>query len=458
MHGGEVAVGPGDVARRGELVRSMLARAAVAGVVAHAAFLPISIAGMQIGLAVAGGAAAVLWALGERPPLARLALPVLLLAGAAVASIGLAWLAGMPPRSGAVFHWRYLLTPLAVALALEAGAPGRDPAVPRRRALLVIAVWSATALAPSLFAWVQVRTGIDPMHALGLRPNSLPPPHRLPFAPGYPDRFPVVGFFSWYTRLAHALTPIAILAGTLAALAPLARRTRALLGSAALATGAAVVLTGARSAWAGLALAALTVAAASVAPRVRRLALAGSLAGALAAAPIVPAAWRWLEESRSTAGGNGRATIWAVCTDVIRDHPLTGVGYGALPRWAAPYWDRRDPDFGVQAWCHDALLTAVAEGGPLLGGALVAWFALVAAAFARWRWEGDALARAGAVAGLAVLVALAVNSLVHDVFWSSEPALAFGCAIGVAAVLARPRGDPHASGAPRRPYALEPRA
>lgn len=440
MRGGEVAVGPGEEARHGGLVRSLLGRAALMGVVTHAAFLPISIAGMQIGLAVAVGAVAVLWALGERPAVPRLALPVLLLAGAAAASVAVAWAAGMPPKSpSAALHWRYLLAPLVVALALEAGGAERGPDGARRAALLVLVVWSAAALAPALFAWVQVRTGIDPMHALGFRAHPLPEAHRLPFAPGAPERFPVVGFFSWYTRLAHALTPVAVLAGTLAALAPLARRTRGFLAFAAVASAAAVLLSGARSAWAGLALAAAAVVALAMKPRVRRVALAGSAAAALAATPLLPVAWGWLEETRSASGGNGRATIWLVCADVIRDHPLTGVGYGALPRWSAPYWQQRDPSFGVQAWCHDALLTSVAEGGPLLGGALVAWFALLAMALLRWRRAGDALGRAGAAGGLAVLVALAVNSAVHDVFWTSEPALAFGCAIGVAAVLARPR-------------------
>ncbi len=439
MRAGEAVVGPSDEARHGGLARSLLARAAIAGVTVHAAFLPISIAGMQIGLAVAAVAVAGLWVLGDRPPVARVAVPVLVLAASAAGSVALAWSAGLPPGSpSAAFHWRYLLAPLVVALALEAGA-GDDPEAPRRRALLVLSVWSAAALVPALFAWVQVRTGIDPMHALGLRGTSLPPAYRQVFAPGAPERFAVVGFFSWYTRLAHALTPVAVLAGTLAARAPLPRRARAFLAFAAVASGAAVFLTGARSAWAGLAVAAAIVAAAAMTRRTRRIALATAAAGALAVSPLLPAAWHWLEETRATGGGNGRETIWAVCADVIRDHPLTGVGYGALPRWSAPYWERRDPQFGVQAWCHDALLSAVAEGGPLLGGAVVAWFALLAVAFARWRRGADALGRAGAVGGLAVIAALLVNSAVHDVFWTSEPALAFGCAIGIAAVLARPR-------------------
>lgn len=405
------------------------------GVFAHAAFLPISIAGMQIGIAVALAALVTLRLAGRRVWVGTpIDAPVLILAGAAIASVALAWTFGLPPpRVRTAFFWRGLLTPIVVVLALEASADGEDPEAPRRRALAIVVVWAAAALVPALVAWMQVRTGLDPLHAIGLRDA----PRHAP-APGDPTRFAAIGFFSWYTRFAHAMTPVAVLSIALALLAPLRRGLRVFLGFAGVAAAAAVVLTTSRSAWAGLAAAALTLAFLA-GRRIARVAVPIAVACSIAAALASPVLRNRLANAFDADANQDRATIWRVCGAVIRDHPLTGVGFGALPARSYEYYERLAPDWILRAWCHDTFVTAWAEGGPLLTLAFVAWWALLARAFLRFRRTGDAIGRAAAVGVLAALAALFVNALVHDLFWASEPVYAIGLLLGAGVVIARPR-------------------
>jgi O-antigen ligase len=415
--------------------RAILVRVAWAGIAAHAAFLPISVAGMQIGLGVAL-AALTLARLAGQPIWVRtpIAAPVLGLCAAALVSIPVAALAGSPPVDARdLFFWKALATPVVVLLALEAGDPGEDAEAPRRRAVALVLVWTVAALVPASVAWAQYRTGFDLLHALGFR--AAPKAARALWAPG---RYAAIGFFSWYPRFAHAMTMVAALAGALAALAPLRARTRVLLAAGALTTAFAVVLTMSRSAWAGLAVAAVIVAGLAQ-RRTARLAVPLALAAAVAAGASFPSLRARLERALSSESNGDRAVVWRVCAAVVADHPLAGVGFGALPGRARAYYDRMAPDYPVRAWCHDAFFSAWAEGGPILTAAVIGWWVLLARAFLRWRREGDALGRAAAAGALAALAALLVNALVHDVFWSSEPVYAVGFLIGAAAVLARPR-------------------
>ena len=412
-----------------------LERAAALGVLTHAAFLSISIAGMQIGLAVALGALLLLRASGRRVwARGPLDLPCLLLAGAAVGSLGLGALGGsMPVGWHEATLWRSILSPLVVLSAIEAsrGPPGReDAAAPRRLALAALATWAAAALLPSAVAWLQYWTGLDPLHALGLRAQPV-----RGVVPAYPDSFAAVGFVRWYQRLAHNLTPPLCVAGAVAAYGGVRGRLRVLLAVATVAGATAVVLTLSRAAWVTLLVAALVVAL-SVG-RSRRWALAAVAAGAAAMAlhPGVRARVRHL----TVPGDNDdRKNIWRVCRAVIDDHPLTGVGWGNLPRRSLPYYDRLAPWHPLRAWCHNSFLSAWAEGGPLLCGALLAFWALLLRACWRWQRAGaDALGRAAAAGGLAALVAMLMNSLAHDILYASEAMYGLGFALGVTAALAR---------------------
>jgi O-antigen ligase len=433
MHDGELAFGGGAAPAWGRAV----VRIAWVGIAAHAAFLTVSMAGMQLGLGVALAALLALQATGHRAfTSSPLQFPVLLLAGAAAFSVALAWATGVPPStSNNAIHFRVLLVPVVALAAIEIGPPGEPSERVRARSLRLAALWIAVAIVPSVLGWIQVRTGLDAMHALGLREV----PRRAP-APWAPGRYAAMGFFSWYARFAHAMTPAAALAAALALFAPLSRRARVAFGLAAAAIASAVVLTGSRSAWAGLALGGLVLAVLA-GRRTRRIAVPAAVVAAVLMVLLSPGLrTRFARLGEPDATGD-REVIWRVCSAMIADRPLTGVGFGSLATRSFDWYERLAPEFPMRAWCHQSFVTAWGEGGPLLALALVAWFVLLARAFLRLHRQGDALGRAASAGALAALAALLVNAQVHDVFWSTEPMLAHGFLFAVALALAR-NGSP----------------
>ncbi|HET6923848.1 MAG TPA: O-antigen ligase family protein, partial [Anaeromyxobacteraceae bacterium] len=429
------ALPPDAAVPEGFAMRRRLGVAAVAALTVHAAFLPLSIAMMQLSLGALLAALA-----GQRlagaPAWARSALdvPVLTLAGAAVLSIGLAALAGSPPVGfREATRWWSLLAPLAVLSALEqpGGADGGDAETVRRRVVLVLAAWAAASLLPSALAWAQHSWGLDPLHWMGLRRRAV----RIP-ARGWPDRFAAVGFFTWYQRLAHNLTPPLLLAGAVALYGGATRRVRWLLGLGAAAAAAAVLLTVSRSSWLGLAAGGVALAAAS-GRRLARWAVPAAVAAAALAALATPGLRSRLSGALGPEVAQTRIPIWRVCAAMVEDRPLLGVGFGSAPGRAGPYYDRLAPPDALRSSCHDSFLTAWVEGGPLLTAALAFYWWGLFRAFWRWRRGAEGPARAGAAGGLAALVAMFLNSLVHDVLYSVETTLALGLALGLAAALAR---------------------
>jgi O-antigen ligase len=429
-------------ARGAGAARRILVRVAWLGLVAHAAFLSISIAGMQIGLAVAVLALAGLAACGQ-PVWSRsvVTAPVVVLCAGAITAIVVPWVAGLPPLHALdVVAWRAFAAPLAVVLALEAGREGDDPEAPRRRALAFLAIWAAAALVPAALAAVQVRTGFDLNHALGLRRVAIHVP-----APDAPGRFAAVGFFSWYTRLSYAMLLVAAFAGAHAILAPGSRRLRLLFGGSAVAASAAVVLGGSRAAWVALSVAALVLASLA-GRRVARIAVPLAIAGSIVAGAASPGLRARLLRLESPGEANGdRAMTWRVCRELVREHPLTGVGYFALGKRIDGYFERFAPGGKTRHMCHDVLYSAWAEGGPLFAAAVAAWWILLCRGFLRARRGADALGRAAAAGVLSGLAAMFVMSLVHDILWASEAVFGIGGLVGAGAVLARPRERPRGS-------------
>ena len=416
-------------------LRLALERLSVLGILVHAVFLPISVAGMQIGLAVSLGALLALRFSGRRV-WARSALdaPCVLLSAAAIVSLGLGALAGSPPVG---WHeatlWRAILTPILVVSALEVvgGGPGGErEGAARRVAIWALALWAASSLVPSTIAWVQYWTGFDPLHALGLRAEAV-----RGVVPIYPDRYAAVGFFRWYQRLAHNLIPPICVAAAVAVYGHVSARLRVLLAIAAAAGAAAVVFTLSRAAWVSLIAAGLLLAI--VGGRARRWSIAGVVLASFAMLlhPGVQARLRYLVTVRSA--NDDRKAIWTVCRAVIADHPITGVGWGNLPRRSLAYYDRLAPWSEMRAWCHDSFLSAWAEGGPLLFAALVAFWLLLLRAFWGKARAGDATGRAASAGAVAALTAMLMNSLVHDILYSSEAMYGLGFALGIAAVLGR---------------------
>lgn len=437
-------------------VQRGLERAAALGVLAHALFLPISMAGMQIGLACAVGALLALRIAGRRVwARSALDLPCLLLAVAAVASLGLGAMVGSPPVG---WHeatlWRSLLAPIVVLSALEVAAAGaasdasgaaeEERQRTRRLALAALGVWAAASLVPSALAWAQYWTGFDPLFALGLREKAV---HAV--VPVFPGRYAAVGFFRWYQRLAHNLLPPLCLAAALALRGTsLGRPLRALLAAASLAAAAAVVLTLSRMAWASLVVAGLALAVLGAPKRMRRWAVALVFAGTLAMA-LHPGVRTRLANLAQPGINHDREDIWSICRDVVEKYPLTGVGWGNLPRRTAAYYDRV-PYPLPRAWCHDSFFTAWAEGGPLLFAALVAFWILLLRAFWRWRRaSGEQVSWAAATGAVAALLAMLLSSLTHDILYSSEAVYGLGFALALAAALARsaPATPQPASGA-----------
>jgi O-antigen ligase len=296
-------------------------------------------------------------------------------------------------------------------------------------------VWAAASLVPSAIAWPQYWTGIDPLHALGLRREAV---HAAaPFTPG---RYAAVGFFKWYQRLAHNLQPVLCVAAAVALAGGVAARLRALLAVAAVAASAAVVLTLSRASWVTLALS-LGLVAALVGARARRFAVPVTIGAGLAMLlhPVVRTRLALLATPDATGD---RKVIWGVCRAMVADRPLLGFGFGNLPHRSVPYYRALAPDWWVMtAWCHDQFFSAWAEGGPLLFAAVCAFWVLLARALWRVRREGDRLGRAAAAGALAAVAATFANSLAHDLLYSSEATYGLGFALAVAVALARERSE-----------------
>jgi O-antigen ligase len=370
---------------------------------------------------------------GRRPVWAHtgLDLPLLIFCGAAALSIGLAALAGEPPvgwHEGTL--WRSMLSPIIIVSGLRAADDGSESRNVRRLALLVLTVWAAASLVPSALAWVQHYTGLDPLHALGLRRVPVRPP-----AVRDAGHFAAAGFFRWYQRLAHDLTPPLFLVAGLAAYGPLSRRARLFLAATALAAALAVALTTSRLAWVALAGGGLLLGLLG-GRRIVRWVLPLAPIVLVAAALILPGARERMLSAAAWNDDGDRMAIWKVCAAVVHDHPFTGVGWGNLPQRSEPYYARIAAWFPLHAWCHNSFFSALAEGGPLL---LVAtalyWLLLARVLWRQWR-VGDGLARAAAAGGIAGLAAMLANSLGHDIFYSSEATYGLGFALGLAVALA----------------------
>ena len=406
-------------AERVDARQRLLEEAARFGLYVHAAFVPLSSAGMQFGLAVAGLSLLALSLLGRRVWFrSALDLPVL-----ALLLVVLLW-----PWDATIGSrlYRTFLSPLIVASVL-----GLRPRTMRPDALRALAVWAGFALIPSLLAWAQFFAGLDVLHELGLRARPV-----RPTVPLYAERYAATGFFKWYIRLAHNLSAPLCLLAALAVHGGLPPRWRRAALVATAAIGAAVFLTFTRTAWYGLALAALVLAAFGgrrvFATTVIGLAVVGAVLFA-----VQPGFRNRVLSTLSGERNQDRIGIWQTCAAVARDHP-EGIGFGNMPIVGGPYFDRVAPETVIRAWCHNTFFTAYVEGGiPYLLAALLFW-AWLGLAFLRMARRADRLGRAACAGGLAGLAAMGVNAMAHDLFYASETVYGMGLALALAVILARP--------------------
>jgi hypothetical protein len=400
-----------------------------AAVLAHAFFLSVSLAGVQIAIGVAIGALALAAASGHARRRSPLDLAVLIAVAASLLAVAQTSLRGFaPPDLETATRWKPVLSPLVLLAALSLPAPGEREGAVRRRAVAAVLAWGAGAALASAVGYGQALMGVDLYH-LAWRDREILAP-----VPRWPGHYAATGFFPFYPQFAHALTPPIALAAALVLGAPLAPRRRALLGAAAALAAAAVALTASRAAFAGLVVEALVLLLLGGGRAVRRgLPL---LAGAvLAAALLHPGLRARLASLDAPRENMNRQILVRVCAAVAKDHPL-GVGLGNFTRVSGPYFDAIGEGYPIRTGCHLSPLELLVEGGPLLPLAWAVTTALVIRALLRARRSADALGRAAAAGGLAGLAGLLVNALFHDVHLESYATWPMGFTIGIAMALA----------------------
>jgi len=201
---------------------------------------------------------------------------------------------------------------------------------------------------------------------------------------------------------------------------------------AALFLGLGLGLTGSRGAWLA-ALLGFAVAAWPGAARVRQILAAVLVTGTVIGALLLggrPDVREPLPHADREALTSGRDAIWLNTLDIVMDHPLLGVGAGAVPAVYDPYRDARMAEGGLHSKRgrdpHSHYLQLLAETGPIGLGLFLIGLALAARGAPR---------HAGAVLVLAAVGATTVSSIEQKAFW---------LALAYAALAGWPRG-----GAPR---------
>lgn len=439
---------PGDASSAGfaarlERARPALARLAFAAVLAHAFFLPISLPGVQISIAVALGAVA-LSAVGGGRPFRRTGLeaPLLLVTAASLVATATGVATGMGfPGFEAMTRGKALLSPFILVPALFLGAPGESAAAPRRRALAAVAAWGAGACVASVVGIVQATLGIDLLYEVGY--HKVPKLADVPFWPGH---YAAVGFYPWYPQYAHNLVGGVAIAAALALSARASRRWRLAVGGAAAVAALATALTVSRAAWGSLV--AVVLALLLLVPgRVRRRAIPAVAVALVALTLLHPGLRIRLTGTLGADVNHNRLLFARVCSEMWRDHPL-GVGPGNFTEPANPYFDALFPGYPTRTGCHLTPLSLLVEGGPLLLGAWIVAAFLLVRAILRWRKRGDDTARAAAAGAFAALAGFAANGLFHDVHRESHAMWPIGFALAIAAALALASAPPEGPDAP----------
>lgn len=207
--------------------------------------------------------------------------------------------------------------------------------------------------------------------------------------------------------------------------------------AALLPLGAALALTQTRSHWLG-AVAGAAVVLLALAPRWWWTLPAAAIAAGLAAPHRLLARLASIVDPHEP-GNQGRLSMWRSALDILRDHPLVGVGCQDL---LALYRRYRHPDWTFESGHFHNNFVQMAVMAGLIG--LAAWCVWLVAA-ARVLARGLAAARGedrGLAAGaLAVFVAMLVGGLFDFTFGDAEVIYQTYLGLGIALALAPARAD-----------------
>ena len=292
----------------------------------------------------------------------------------------------------------------ALGLILLAAEAGADPRVRRRALALLVASAVYSAMLGFLIFAVRIQN----------RPD-----YRL------------ASVFS--TQMTSGGVMAAALLWSLGAF--LARRDarRFWFGAAMLPLGCALVLTQTRSHWLG-AVAGAAVIVMSLAPR-RWWVLPAALAAALPLLPHRLHARLYSIIDPHEPGNAGRLSMWRSARDIIRDHPVFGVGCQDL---LALYRRYRYPDWTFESGhFHNNFIQITVMTGFVGLAVFVAWLLSVARALARaLRAAAPGTDRGIAVTALGLFTALLVSGMFDYTFGDAEVVYHTFVAVGFALAIA----------------------
>jgi len=369
--------------------------------------LPLSITGSEAALAVMLGLLVVGLALRYRGwTHSALDMPLLLFLGALVLSTMV-----RGPSKGALDAYGdlWVMGAYVATVALL-----RDSRHASRLAAVMVGVTAVVAV----YGVVQYFTGIDAYRDLMGRERE------VESLAADPRRFVVVGFFSSSLTYAHSLiVPLGW------ALAATVARGRWVVPRAVAAGSVALILVGlllstARGGW--IAGAVVLGLAFLIGEARHRVAVAvGAAAIAIVAFSVSPGLRAEARSIIVPSANAGRVAIYGANLDIVRDHPVFGVGYGNYDREARAYYERY-PEADRRSHAHNSFLQVAADAG-LVG---LSAFCLV---FGTLLWRGWGLMR-GLAASRSVLwstaagawlgiIGFLVGAITQDTFGDSECAL-----------------------------------
>jgi O-antigen ligase len=280
-------------------------------------------------------------------------------------------------------------------------------------------VFIGTAALVAVYAVVQHFTGIDWYRDLTGRPRAVAP--RVAGGAGYA----AVGFFSSYLTFGHAM--VLPLGG--AAAAAVSAAWPAALAAAAMV--AAIVFSTARGAW--LAALCMGVTLAVVGRSRRLLAVPVLLLGVgVAVLGMSPGLRAQVPPLASLEGINAhRLAIYRANLDIVRAHPVFGLGFGRYRPAAKPYYEPH-PMADRRSHAHNNFLQMAAEAGLLGVLAFTFLFAVVV------RRAAAALPRAGPAwprlcGALVGIVGFLAGGLTQYNFGDNEVAIGMWLALAVLA-------------------------